>query len=103
MSNFADLLSRMKNTADGPGNLLDNSCIYATSCTSESQTHSNLDYPLLVAGKAGGKIKGNQHLRFPGENASKVPYTLLKAMGSTANTFGMNEGQVTSTIPGLLA
>jgi hypothetical protein len=102
MSNFNDLLSRMKNTADGPGNLLDNSCVYATSCTSESQTHSNLDYPLLVAGTAGGKIKGDQHLRFPGENSSKMPFTLITAMGSTAKTFGNNEGQVTATLPGLL-
>jgi hypothetical protein len=103
MSNFSDLLTRMKDTPDGTGNLLDNSCIYATSCTSDSPTHSNLDFPLLIAGKAAGKIVGDQHLRFPGENVSKVPYTLLKAMGSTATTFGMNEGQVTSTVPGLLA
>ncbi|MEY2458761.1 MAG: hypothetical protein QOG30_591, partial [Acidimicrobiaceae bacterium] len=103
MTNFADLLTRMKNTPDGAGNLLDNSCVYATSCTSESQTHSNLDYPLLVAGKAGGMLKGDQHLRLVGENTSKVPYTLLTMMGSTVKTFGMAEGQVTSGIPELLA
>ena len=58
MSNFADILTRMKETPDGAGNLLDNSLIYSTSCVSESQTHSGLDYPLLVVGKGGGKLRG---------------------------------------------
>jgi hypothetical protein len=103
MSNLSDTLTRMKDTPDGTGNLLDNSCIYTTSCTSESQTHSNLDFPLLVAGKAGGKLKGDMHVRLIGENTSKLPFTLLTMMGSTATTFGQAEGQVTSRIPELLA
>jgi hypothetical protein len=103
MMNLADMLTRMRDTPDGSGNLLDNSSVYTTSCCSESMTHSNLDFPLLISGKAGGKLKGDQHLRFVDENASKVPYTLLTMMGSTAKTFGLNQGQVTSTIPELLA
>jgi Protein of unknown function (DUF1552) len=103
ITNLADMLTRMKSTPDGTGNLLDNSCVYTTSCCSESMTHSNLDFPLLISGKAGGKLKGDQHLRFVDENASKVPYTLLSMMGSTAKSFGLAEGQVTSTIPELLA
>jgi len=103
MSNLADTLTRMKETPDGAGNLLDNSVVYATSCVSESQTHGGTDYPLLVAGKAGGKLKGDQHLRIVGENVSKVPFTLLTALGSPAPSFGMAEGQVNSGVPGLLA
>jgi hypothetical protein len=103
MMNLADMLTRMKDTPDGAGNLLDNSSVYTTSCCSESMTHSNLDFPLLISGKAGGKLKGDQHLRFVDENASKVPFTLLTAMGGTAKSFGLAEGMVTSTIPELLA
>jgi hypothetical protein len=103
MSNVADTLIRMQNTPDGTGNLLDNSCIYVTSCVAESQTHGGTDYPLLVAGSAGGKLKGNQHIRIVDENVSKVPFTLLNAMGGTATSFGMAQGQVTSPISQLLA
>ncbi|HVU51975.1 MAG TPA: DUF1552 domain-containing protein [Polyangia bacterium] len=103
MSNLGDLLGRMKATPDGAGNLLDNSCVYTTSCVSESQTHGGTDFPLLVAGKAGGKLKTDQHLRLLDENVSKVPYTLLTAMGSNATSFGMAEGQVSSGVTGLLA
>jgi hypothetical protein len=103
MSNFADLLTRMKETPDGAGNLLDNSAVYATSCVSESQTHSGLDFPLLVAGKAGGKLKGDQHVRLLGENVSKVPFTLLTAFGVNAQSFGDSEGKVTGGVAELLA
>ena len=102
MSNFADTLQRMKEMPDGTGTLLDNSCVYATSCVSESQTHGGTDFPLLVAGKAGGKLKGDQHIRLPDENVSKVPFTLLTAMGSKATSFGMAEGKVDSAISELL-
>jgi hypothetical protein len=103
IANLTDMLVKMKNTPDGAGNLLDNSCVYTTSCTSESQTHSPLDFPVLVSGKAGGKVKSNQHLRYNSENTSKVLYTLLTAYGGTATSLGMNEGQVTSGLPELLA
>ncbi|HEY2903677.1 MAG TPA: DUF1552 domain-containing protein [Polyangia bacterium] len=103
MSNLADILSRMKETPDGAGNLLDNSCVYTTSCVSESQTHSGVDFPILVAGKAGGKIKGDQHIRVLDDNVSKVPFTLLNAMGGAATSFGTAEGQVTTGISALLA
>jgi hypothetical protein len=103
MSNLGDLLGRMKATPDGAGNLLDNSVVYTTSCVSESQTHSGIDFPLLVAGKAGGKLKTDQHLRLLDENVSKVPFTLLTALGSPATSFGMAEAQVSSGVTGLLA
>ncbi len=103
MSNLADLLGRMKDTPDGAGNLLDNSAVYTTSCVSESQTHGGTDYPLLVAGKAGGAIKGDQHIRLLDENVSKVPFSLLTALGAPAASFGENEGQVTSGVAELLA
>jgi hypothetical protein len=103
MSNLADLLTKMKNVPEGSGTLLDNSCIYVTSCTSESQTHSGNDYPLLVAGKAGGKLRSDQHVRLLEENVSKVPFTLLTAFGGTAPSFGEAEGRVTSGISELLA
>jgi hypothetical protein len=102
MSNLADLLTKMKDVPDGSGTLLDNSCVYVTSCVAESQTHSGNDYPLLVAGKAAGRIRSDQHVRLLGENVSKVPFTLLNAFGGSAEAFGEAEGQVTSGIAELL-
>lgn len=102
MSTLADLGSKMKATPDGNGNLLDNSCVYVTSCTSESQSHSGADFPLLVLGKGSGTLTSDQHIRMPNDNVSKVPFTLLKAMGSTATEFGQDQGLVKDVVPGLL-
>jgi hypothetical protein len=113
MTNFNDTLTRMMNCGDGAGNLLDNSVVYSTSCTSESQTHSGNDYPVLVAGKAGGLLKTDQHLRMAsgppgttgapnGDNFSKVPYTLLTALGRPPGPWGMGDSQVSSGIAALL-
>ncbi|HXI60578.1 MAG TPA: DUF1552 domain-containing protein [Polyangia bacterium] len=113
MTNFNDLLTRMTNSADGAGNLLDNSVVYATSCTGESLSHGANDYPVLVAGKARGLLKGDQHLRMVnvapgttgapnGENVTKVPYTLLTMLGRPEGPWGMAEGQVSSGISSLL-
>ena len=56
-----------------------------------------------MAGKAGGKLVTNQHVRIVGESVSKVPFTVLTAMGSTATSFGLGQGQATSTVSQLLA
>jgi hypothetical protein len=103
MTNLNDTLVRMKNMPDGAGNLLDNSLVYVTSCTGESKSHGATDYPILVAGKAGGLLKGDQHLRIQDDNVSKVPFTLLTMMGSKITSFGNAQGMVTAGIPGLLA
>jgi hypothetical protein len=102
MSNLADLLTRMKDVPDGSGTLLDNSCIYVTSCVAESQTHSGNDFPLIVAGKAGGRLRTDQHVRLLDQNLSKAPFTLLNAFGGNAEAFGEAEGRVTDGISELL-
>jgi hypothetical protein len=103
MSCLSDTLTRMMNTPDGAGNLLDNSVLYTTSCVAESQTHSGTDYPIVVSGKAGGKLKGDTHVRLVGENVSRVGLTLLTALGSTASSWGMADSMATTGISDLLA
>jgi hypothetical protein len=103
MSCLSDTLTRMMNTPDGAGNLLDNSVLYTTSCVAESQTHSGTDYPIVVSGKAGGKLKGDTHVRLFGENVSRVGLTLLTALGSTASSWGMADSMATTGISDLLA
>jgi len=103
MECLADTLTRMRNTPDGAGNLLDNSVVYTTSCVAESQSHGGTDFPILVSGKAGGKLKGDTHIRLVGENVSRVGLTLLTAVGSKATSWGMGDSMATTGIPELLA
>jgi hypothetical protein len=103
MSCLADTLTRMRNTPDGAGNLLDNSVVYTTSCVAESQSHGGTDYPIVVSGKAGGKLKGDTHVRLIGENVSNVGFTLLTALGSKATSWGMGDSMATTGVSELLA
>ena len=100
MSNLADTLVRMKETPDGAGNLLDSCAIMATTDTSDGRLHNLSDYPILVAGKAGGFLKyPGIHYRSPSgdENTSVVLLSMLRAVGTNLNQVGAAEGLVTTS------
>ena len=85
------LLDRLKATPEGAGNLLDNCAILSSSDCAEGKSHSNKDYPILIAGRAGGKLKfPGIHHRAPGENTNQVLLTLLRAVGLPKTSFGIN-------------
>ncbi len=64
---FAYLLERLKATPDGDGTLLDHSLVVFGSSLSESNIHTHDDLPIVLAGNAGGQLKGNRHLVYPKE------------------------------------
>ena len=64
---FAYLLKRLKETPDGDGSLLDHSLVLFGSSLSESNIHTPDDLPIVLAGSANGKVKGNRHLQYPKE------------------------------------
>jgi Protein of unknown function (DUF1552) len=61
---FAYFLERLRSTPDGDGTLLDHSVTVFGSSLSESNLHTHDDLPVVLAGNAGGRIKGNRHLAF---------------------------------------
>jgi hypothetical protein len=103
MSCLNDLLVKMRDTPDGAGNLLDNTAVFTTSCVAESSTHGGVDFPILISGKAGGKLKGDIHTRLVGDNVSKAGFTLMQAMGANLTSFGKADGLVSSGVSELLA
>lgn len=98
MQQFATLLTTLKGVAEGAGNLLDNCAILASSCTAEGLAHSLTDYPILVAGRAGGALTyPSVHYRSTTkENTSTVLMSTLKAVGVPLTQFGAGGGLVTS-------
>ncbi len=89
-------LQAMKNVEEGDGTLLDHSAVLAFSDCSFGKSHAIDNYPLLVAGAADGALKKGVHYKSPAaENASKLGFTLLRAMGLPVTEFGAAEGLVT--------
>jgi hypothetical protein len=102
MQCLGTLLERLRTLPEGDGNLLDNSLIYVTSCTSWGKIHAKDEWPVLLAGKAGGALQGNVHYRAPGENLSKILLTMANVMGSNVTTLGAGEGLVESGLSGFV-
>jgi hypothetical protein len=96
MHRFARLLQELADTPDGAGSLLDHAAILASSDTAEGKEHSLKDYPILVAGRAGGRLRhpGIHYRSDKGENTSKVLLTVLRAVGCRLERFGAKGGRV---------
>jgi hypothetical protein len=97
-----ELMEKLQNTPDGASNLLENSLVYGTSDLSFGRTHSTDEYPMLLFGRLGGLIKGNQHVRSNKDNVTKLLFTLVNLYGGNVSSFGTGLGMVTSGISEIL-
>lgn len=99
---FAELVRRFGEQVEGEGRLLDRCALLAVSDLADGSTHTVEDVPVLVAGQAGGALVSGTHVRdAAGSRASIVPFTLLRAVGVPAATFGTGDGEVTQTLAAL--
>jgi Protein of unknown function (DUF1552) len=76
--------NKLQQTPDGDGNLLDNSLVIYGSPMGDSNVHNHKRVPFLVAGHAGGKLKGGVHIKMP----DATP--LANAMLSIAQTLDLD-------------
>ena len=75
-------LEKLKNTADGDKNLLENTLVVYGSPMGNSNVHNHKRCPLFLAGRAGGSLKGNLHLKAPdGTPMANVMLTLMHNLG----------------------
>lgn len=99
MSELAYLLKAFDSVTEGDGTLLDHCAILATSDCNYGRQHTLDDYPIVIAGSCNGALKTGLHYRAPSaDNTSKVALSLARAMGLTLETFGAEEGKVTSSL-----
>jgi hypothetical protein len=87
-------LDKLKNTPDGEGTLLDNTMVLYGSPMGNSNLHNHKRCPLLLAGHAGGKLKGGLHLKAADETPmANVMLSMLHTLGlDDMKTFGDSTG-----------
>lgn len=101
---FADFVAALRALPEAGGNLLDRSCILATSDVAGGWDHAMNDYPLFVAGKAGGALTHpGVHASLAGDNACRVPFTCLQAVGVPAASFGSDQFATSNPVAEILA
>jgi uncharacterized protein DUF1552 len=98
---LAEFLGKLKSTPHGATNLLDASLVYVTSDTSWGKVHDRTEWPVLLAGRAGGRLAGDAHFNFPGENLSRALLTIAQIMGSAKPELGLDGGKVSAVLPGI--
>jgi hypothetical protein len=94
---FANFLTKLAKTPDGDaGSMLDSSIFVYGSNMSNSNQHDSFPLPTVVFGGGNGKIKGNQHVRYPDHTPiANLLYTLMLRAGVPADKFGDSNGELT--------
>ena len=90
------LIDKLKKTPEGGGTLLDNSLILYGSPMGDSNIHNHKRVPLVLAGHAGGKLRGGVHIKAPdGTPMANAMLTVLHHLGRTdLATFGDSSGEL---------
>jgi hypothetical protein len=88
-------LDKLKNTPDGDGNLLDHSLVLYGSPMGDSNVHNHRRVPLVLAGKANGKLKGNLHVRAKEETPmANALLTVAHKLGVELDKIGDSTGEI---------
>lgn len=88
MESYAYFIKALASIPEGDGTLLDNCAVYAHSDQENAKIHSINGVPMMIAGRAGGKIRTGYHIDGKGEAPSTVAFTLLRAMNTNVNEWG---------------
>ena len=103
MGFFVELLQAMDLIQEGEGTLLDRSVVYAFTDHGEARLHSMKSLPVFTAGSAGGRLNTGLHVSAEGDAATRVGFTIQKALGVVSNRWGTESNEVTTPFSEVLA
>jgi hypothetical protein len=88
MSLFAEFIGKLKAIPEGDGNLLDHTMYFYGSGMGNPSAHDHTNIPIAILGKADGRIKGGQHVRYPKPTAlANLHWTILDRYGVRLDKF----------------
>ncbi|MBM3820996.1 MAG: DUF1552 domain-containing protein [Acidimicrobiia bacterium] len=92
---FAGYLSKLRQTPDGDGSLLDHMTILYGAGISNSNAHSGENLPLLLAGGGAGRLQGGRHLVFTDKpSMANLLVTLMEKMDVPVEKIGGSTGRL---------
>jgi hypothetical protein len=95
VSLFGYFLDKLQKTPDGDGMLLDHSLILYGSGMSDGNQHNHTDLPVVLAGGASGRLKGNRHIVNPTNTPmSNLLLSMLQVLDVPEEKFGDSTGKV---------
>jgi len=103
MQALGDFLIEMNAIKEGAGTLLDNMVVMAFSDTGYAKIHSIENIPMIIAGGAGGKHKGGQHIAGNGDPVTRVSLTAQQLAGAPVGEFGSGAMKTARPITEIMA
>jgi hypothetical protein len=95
---FAAYLEKLRATADGDGTLLDHMTLIYGAGMADSNTHSPIDIPVILAGGGAGNLKGGRHIRFKNTPLANLHLTLMDQFGVHWDRIGDSSGRIDARI-----
>lgn len=92
---IAGLMRKLEKVPEGDGTMLDNTVIVYLSDGAEGHHSRCWEWPMVVIGNMGGKLKSGRYLDYPGygrqghRTTANLYLTLLHLAGATRDSFGM--------------
>jgi len=91
---FARFVKKLGQMQDGDGTMLDHSLILFGSNMSNSDLHNNDPLPSALVGRAYGRVKGGQHLKYAQDTPlANLLVTMLDRAGVPVEALGNSTGQ----------
>ena len=96
---YAYLLSKLRAIREGDSNVLDQSMILFGAGIRDGDKHEPHNLPIVVAGKAGGRLAGGQHLVY-GEDTplANLYMTMLEAFDTPVERFADSTGKLAGVL-----
>jgi hypothetical protein len=92
---LAYVLKRMQEIKELDGTLLDNSMIVYGAGISDGDAHNHDNLPILMAGKAGGKLATGRHIVYPNHTPmTNLFLSMLDRVGARVDKLGDSNGQL---------
>jgi hypothetical protein len=93
MEQMAYLLGRLRSIQEGESNLLDSSMVLFGSDLRDGNSHNPHNLPIVVAGKAGGRLRSGLHLEYPKDTPLCNLYlSMLHALDLPLSAFSDSTG-----------
>jgi hypothetical protein len=97
---YGYLLRKLRDMKEGDSNVLDNSMILLGAGIRDGNKHDPHNLPVVLAGKAGGRLASGQHLSYEKDTPlSNLYVSMLDAFGAPVERFADSTGR----LPGVLA
>jgi hypothetical protein len=95
MVKLAEFLTKLENTPDGDGTLLDSSMIYFGAGMSNGLLHDRNNPPAAIMGRANGRLEGNLHVAVENkEPVANLLITMADKVGAEVESIGHSTGRI---------